>query len=403
MSLTIPTTSALADAIIAQIESKLSITVPLLPKSFSHVWAKVQAGVDIILWKYASWIFLQTLIPYATFEEVTINGKRIRPLVQLGRRIGVSDPTAATRAELVITVTVTEQTGALAAQTACLRSETGVSYRTLTAVDLDAATVTVSIRANGDQDGTGGVGTQGNLQVGDELTFAGTPANVQSTVTVASITTTASDAETGEEYRARVWATSQAKPQGGAYADYRSWAESVAGIIHAYPYTSDTPGLVDVYCEASLATADDTDGTPTAAKLTAIGVAINMDVAGKATRRPVNDAVNVQAITRTGFDVGVASLDAVADGDTSGMQTAVTAAVQEWLWSREPYIEGLSVLPRKDIVSQGEIAGVVTSVVNARGGTVGLITLAEGGVAFTYRNLEAGEKAKLADGQPVYT
>jgi len=261
----------------------------------------------------------------------------------------------------------------------------------------------VSIRANGDQDGTGGVGTQGNLQVGDELTFAGTPANVQSTVTVASITTTAADAETGEEYRARVWATSQAKPQGGAYADYRAWAESVEGIIHAYPYTSDTPGIVDVYCEASLATADDTDGTPTAAQLTAIGVAINLDVAGKATRRPVNDAVNVQSITRTGFDVGIDGLDAVADGDDASMQDAIEAALDEWFRSREPYIEGLSVFPRKDSITQAEVAGVVVSVVNARGGVVGAITIAESAVTFTARYLENGEKAKLASGQPVYT
>ena len=124
MSLSPPSIATLSTAIEAQLTSQLS-TVPLLPKSFSLVIAKVLAGVFVILWKYAGWIFLQMFVAYATMDEVTINGKRVRPLVELGRQYGVRDPTAATRAVLVVEFDVTTQSGTLPAQTALLRTETG--------------------------------------------------------------------------------------------------------------------------------------------------------------------------------------------------------------------------------------------------------------------------------------
>ncbi len=386
----IPETQAISDAIVAQIETSISQTVPILPKAFSRVVAKALAGATIILYKYAGFIFLQLFVRYATMEPTTVNGKVIRPLLEWGRLIGCPDPTPATRGEFTVSVPVNSQTGSLAAGTQLVRTETGAIYTTVAAVALSASTITATIRATPEW-----AGAVGNLIPGDKVKFANTPPNVASEVTVATQVTAGVDAETTEAYRARVFRKYQARPQGGAYADYREWAETVAGIINAYPYTSDNPGEVDIYCEASEASSGSVDGIPTGGQLTAVFDAINLDVGGKATRRPANAAINVLTITRTAFDVEFTGLEATADQDLDGLKSAIESGLDEYLRYREPYIEGLHVLPRRDRITEPAIGGVVDSIVNARGGIVTTVRLKQGADYVPAYTLEFGEKAKL--------
>jgi uncharacterized phage protein gp47/JayE len=70
------------------------------------------------------------------------------------------------------------------------------------------------------------------------------------------------DAETSNSYRARIVKRFQAKPQGGAYADYRVWVSDGARHRQHFPYTSTTPGIVDVYVEATPASSGNPDGIP---------------------------------------------------------------------------------------------------------------------------------------------
>jgi uncharacterized phage protein gp47/JayE len=402
MSLNNYTTQEVADLIIAQLESELSQSIPLLPRSFSRVLAKALSGVYILLYRYAGFMLLQQFPQHASTQPTTINGKTIIPLVEWGRLIGVGDPTEATRAELVIEVTVTEQTGTLPSASLLLRSETGVTYQTLYPVDLDAATVQVTVRAVDDEDGNDGAGVLGNLDTGDELSFVSPLANVSSIASVVSATVTAADGEDlGTTYRARVVGRMQSPPQGGAYADYRAWAEEVEGIIHAYPYTADDPGQVDVYCEASTASCGDEDGIPTADQLTAVYNSILYDDSGAQTRKPANDAVNVYPITRTAFDVEITGLDTLQAMESEAtIKANLAEALDEYLRNLEPYIEGVTTLPRRDRVTQGGVAAVVESVLNAVGASCDSIALQEEEVEISGRSLEHGEKAKL--GEPEY-
>ncbi len=81
----VPTTAALRDTIVAQIAGSISQTIPLLPKAFTRVLAAVLAAAIVIVYKYASWQFLQLFVAHATDKETEINGKKIRPLVEWGR------------------------------------------------------------------------------------------------------------------------------------------------------------------------------------------------------------------------------------------------------------------------------------------------------------------------------
>ena len=399
MSLQTPTTQSLSDTIVSQISSSLSQTIPILPKAVFRVLAKVFAGVFVLLWKYCGFIFLQLFVAYATADETTINGKIVRPLVEWGRLIGIGDPLPASQAQLKVAVAVNTQVGSLPSGAVLVFPGTGVIYQTVAAVPLNAATVSVTIRAISDQSGGDGSGDIGNLQPGDIVEFANVLPNVVGKAVVLAQVVTGADAEAIEAYRARIVTRFQSTPQGGAAADYRSWAEEVAGIINVYPYAG-MPGEVNVYVEASVASSGSADGIPTAPQRQAVADAIELDIAGIATRRPVNAAVNVLPITRTGFGLSIFALDVT---DPTTVKASIVAGTDEYFRTLEPFIVGLAALPRKDRVTQASVAAVVNDIVSSAGGTVSSVTLLENGSSINARNLVAGEKAKLLTGGVTYT
>jgi uncharacterized phage protein gp47/JayE len=380
--MTPPTTAEVSENAVAQLEASLEQTIPILPKSFNRVLAKVLAGVAVILYKYAGWIFLQLFVAHASASWVTVLGRRFRPLVEWGRLVGLGDPQPAQPTELTVAVTVLVQSGDLKTGTSLVRSDTQVIYQVLSPVALNAPTVQVRVRAVAGPGGSDGAGTVGNAPDGTVLEFANTPPNVGPQATVVTTVVQGTDAEDIEtSYRPRVLRRFQEVPQGGAYADYRIWAEGVTGIIHAYPYKG-APGEVDVYVEADPVSSGSADGIPTGAQLTAVGDAIQL-----ANRRPVGAAVNVLAITRTAYAVQITGLSPA----TAEMKALVEQGMDQHLRSREPYIDGLSVLPKIDRITTAALGGVVEQIVAAEGGQVSQITLVGGPVV----TLGHGVKAKL--------
>lgn len=391
MSLTTPTTQEINDNIIAQLEASLNQTIPLLPKSFMRVLAKALAGVFILLYKYAGFMFLQTFVRTASYAEMEINGVTVNPLLEWGRLIGTGDRTAATQAELLVNVTVENQSGSLPAGTQLVGPDNGVTYITLSSVLLNAPTVQVTIRASADQNGTGGAGTIGNLSPGATVSFANPLANVARNAAVSAQTVTGADAEAVEVYRQRIIDRFQKLPQGGAYADYELWGEGVAGILNVYPYTSDCPGQVDLYVEATTASSGSPDGIPTTAQLQAVLEAVELDDTGLASRRPAGALPNAFPITRTAFIVTVGDLEVT---DLAQARADITEAVQEYFASRAPYIAGLTVPPRTDRITASGILGVIEDVVSAEGGIFSGATVKQNGVLISLYTLGVGEKAK---------
>jgi uncharacterized phage protein gp47/JayE len=286
-------------------------------------------------------------------------------------------------------VTVKNQTGTLRAGAMLLFQDTGILYTTVFDVPLNAAEVPVTVRATT-------AGEIGDLPADSLLQFANPLANVAG-ARVVSVAVAGADAEDPEVYRARVQLRAAARPQGGAYADYREWAESVSGIVRAYPYTGTLPGTVEIYIEADEASSGSPDGIPTGPQLTAVLNAINLNnVSGKATRRPANAAPLVLPISRTEFDMTVTGLSP----SSPELQAEINLAVDEYMRTREPYIVGLSTLPRSDRITVGAVSGVVEEVTSAAGSAFSSLELSSGlglGASWT---LEAGQRAKL--GTPTY-
>lgn len=388
------TTTDISDLIIAQLESTLNQTIPLLPKSFLRVLAKALGAVFVVLYKYCGFIFLQLFVETASNELTTINGKEIRPLEQYGILVGVGSPIAAVPAEFTFRFIPILPTGAstLESGTPILSDSNGVTYVTVGDVSYGGggapAFEDVTIRAAGDQNGGNGAGTIGNLDAGSTLSFVSPPANIERDGTIQSVDVVGTDKEDVETYKSRIIARFQTPPQGGAYADYSIWGETVSGVVNVYPYTGD-PGQVDVYVEVS--TALDADGIPNAAKLTEVSDAIELEDSGLATRRPANAYVNVYAITRTAFVVDVQGL--IVDNETEA-QTSITAALQAWFLEREPYVPGWSIGVRKDQIFEAGVNGVVNDVVASLGGIFTGVAMTEAAVPFSVRILQEGEKAK---------
>ena len=393
MSLVTPTTKTINDNIIAQLEASLNQTIPLLPKSFMRVLARALAGVFILLYKYGGFTFLQIFVQTASDKETEVNGVLLTPLTEWGRLIGVGDPVAATRAELIIDITVENQVGSLPSGSQLVNTDNGVTYITIGAVLLNSATVQATIRAVSDQSGGGGEGVIGNLDPSDTVSFANPLANVARDATVASQIITGANAESTAAYRQRVIDRFQKRPQGGAYADYEEWGEEVAGITRIYPYTSDCPGQVDVFVEATVESSGSSDGIPTTSQLQAVLDSIFLDLNGLNTRRPANALVNSFPITRTGFDVTVSGL--VVD-NLAQVQTDITTALEEYFLDREPFIVGLTVPPRTDRITSSAVGGVVDDIVSAAGGVFIDATVTQNAVVVVVFSLGIGEKAKAS-------
>lgn len=386
-----PTTAAISANIVAQIEAQISQTVPFFPKAFIRVLAKALAGVYVVLFKYGSFIWLQMFVRTASDQYFTVNGQLVNPLREWGRLVGIPDPNAATQAQFTVAVTVTNQTGFLRSGSQLLGPTNGVVYLVTGDVALNAPTVQAVVTASGDQQGGDGSGTIGNLAPGAALAFANPLPNVGRDVVVVAQTVTGADGETSEGYRRRVLDRFQKRPQGGARADYEQWGEEAAGIANVYPYTSQCPGQVDLYVES----ATEPDGVPTLAQLQAVLDLVNLDQSGLATRRPATALANTFPITRAVFNVNVGGL--TVPGDLASVRDQVEDATTEYFLSRAPYIVGLDVGDRVDIITQTALGGIVDDIVSAAGGFFTSLSITKAGIATPIYVLGIGEKAKLGE------
>jgi len=174
MALVTSTTQEISDNIIASLEASLNQTIPLLPKSFARVLAKVLAALYIILFKYCGSIFLQMFVATASNKATEINGQSLTPLQEWGVLIGVGLPVAATQAQLAIAIDVTNEVGTLATGTQLVGSTNGVTYLTLGAVSLTLPSGSViSVADNGDTQARYTTSSPHGLNTGQTVTTSG--------------------------------------------------------------------------------------------------------------------------------------------------------------------------------------------------------------------------------------
>jgi len=374
------TTEEIYQQIITQLEASLGQSLQILPRSFIRVLARTLAAVTVTLYKYGNWSLLQQFVARASNDPTTVLGRTIRPLTEWGRLIGAGDPDPATPAELRVAVFVEQQGGTLPAGAQLRSPVTGAVYTTRAGVVLDDGFKTVEVRAVER-------GTAGNLEENAPLQFVNPLTGVEPVATVTGVVSTGADAEPPEDYRQRVIDRFQRRPQGGAYADYAGWGGGVEGVRRVYPYTGE-PGEVDVYVES----ATEADRVPTQAQLDAVADAIELDDSGLASRRPANAFVNTLPVEVLQFAVTVSGLDV---DDEAATQTEIDNALGAFFLSLQPFIVGLSPLPRRDRVTASTVASLVEQIAADQGGIVSGVSVSLDGSPFGLYILGEGELAAL--------
>lgn len=403
MALNIPTTQELKDQFLANFEAQLNQNSPLNDKAFLRVLSAEEGIAFTSLYKYGVYKAKQIL-------AITAFGTGLKAI---GAEYGViKKPAEAT----VLTATLPGTNGTVIPQTIdFIGDSNGVRYF------LDSA-ATIGVPTSGVAELTmtaETLGVVGNLQAGDTLSIGTQVAGAETVAIVAIITgetvailNTGADEETDEAYRTRILDEIRAVCGGGNAADYRKWAQEVAGVTRAYPYAGnpesldieDNPPERTVYIEAD--TTIDPDGIAPQSLLDEVRDTITTDPVTGLARQPMgltDDTLYVESISRTGFYIEIRGLSVSSDIEADvkdDIETALTA----YFVLIKPFVDGLdSLLDRNDKITDLTVSDVVQDVLSANGGTATAVAFGLSlGESISEYQLSPGELAKLASGGVNY-
>lgn len=381
--------------LIRSFEHEFNTQLRILPKSFIKILCKVFAGVFIVVYKLVGWYFLQMFPETADWEEVTILGVRLRPLVKLGVLFGVGEPLAGVQWRGIITIDVLTQGSVLYSGTQLKNSVTGKLYiveETKTLLQTKETVLVVCTE----------IGTAGNLEKNDTLNFVNPYGFIETEAVVLDVARVGLDNELESSYRNRVINRFRLQPQGGALADYRIWASEVPGVLNVYPYNDkEQPGGVLLYVSGISDVY--VDRVPDKGLLKKVGEACTYDPeTGRATRKPLtamldpkNDSSysNVKPITVAVFDVVITGISGIAPADFAQV---VKPALQNYFLDRDLYIRGLSDdNNRTNVISKNHVITVINQTAVSVKAIFETAEMQKNRNVTTLYTLDNGELAKL--------
>lgn len=188
----------------------------------------------------------------------------------------------------------------------------------------------------------------------DELTCLRPIVNINDTITVTSVVTNPTDAESIESYRIDVLEGIRLLSQGGSPYDYRLWALVIPEIRTVYPYVvQNTPGNIKIYVEATPEASDPLEavGAPTQATMDAYylndaGVetgALIWDDERNVGRKPLT-VNNITIASVIPIDVNI---EFTGLSDESILPTIKTA-LEDLVYNIRPFIAGAQSIATKN-------------------------------------------------------
>lgn len=226
-------------------------------------------------------------------------------------------------------------------------------------------------------------GTGSRLSVSDTLTSTSPLINVGLTATVTTESVIPNDAETTEEYRAKVLSSFQSLPSGDNGVSYREQGSvNISGVQNIYPYaTSGAANEIDIYVEAILADSTDGKGTPTSTIMTAVETAL-------ATIQGITVwQINYYPVTLKQIDVNINMTGLTAL--TTAQQALVLNAINNFLFKARPFIASIDALSsRSDIIGAFNIAPAIAAAIP--GVPFGLVTFNVNSVSETTYQFDNG-------------
>jgi len=390
------TLQELKDQFLANLEAALNLTTPLNDKAFNRVLAAAQAIGGKSLQNYAAYQLKQMLAITAFGDGLDL----------LGAEYGVIRKAAEAT---VIEADLPGTNGTVISQNIdFIGSPNGMRYFLDSSATIGIPTSGVAELSMTAEE----PGVAGNLQIGDELNIGTQVAGAETVATVTAITNTGADEETDESFRIRILDAIRNITGGGNAADYRAWAEEVAGVARAYPYAGkpvallleSTPPDRTIYVQAE--TSIDVDGIAPQSLLDEVRTSITTDPVTGLARQPLgltDDTLFVVSITRTAFYVQINNLSISSDLEAKA-KSEIQTALSDYFQRIKPYVDGLdSIVDRNDKITDLTVSDVVADVLSSNGGTADSVAFSDVmGDSLPAYQLSQGELAKLASGGITY-
>lgn len=238
-----PTLTDLRKQVASEIASAVSGSDPLLRYSNLNITGTAQAGLAHLHYGYLDWIAKQA-VPWTSTDEYLVGWGALKNTTQ-------KDATFASGSVIYTGVAGYE----LDSGTSIVLGD-GTTYTT-TSSGIVGANGTVTVSATADV-----AGAAGNCASGVVMTLGTAVTGIQSGGVAATAFTGGADQETEDAFQARVIAAYKASPQGGAKADYVTWATAVSGVTRAWTLPNGFgAGTVVVYVMFDVANATN-DGFP---------------------------------------------------------------------------------------------------------------------------------------------
>jgi len=332
----IPSIQSLYTSILGNIETEFGVELDPNGKAFLRALAMVQAGK---LWlEYLGIADVQANV-WPTTASSEANGGTL----EWFGRIKNMSPQQGTQGQYIVNVTGSAGE-TIDASTTFKSDDSSTSPGYLFVLDnaytLSGSGDTITLRALT-------VGTIAVLKAADTLTCTQPLININTGVSVASVSISPVDAETIEQFRSRVVETYQLQPQGGAAADYRLWGREAAGVAQIYPYAVDGEAdTVAVYVEAILADSvgPPHKGVPTSTILDAVTAIM----AASNGLKPLG-VMPVQVNAVTVKDVNITFTGSTGTpGISADQQVLITAGLTEAIALIRPFIPGADIITKRN-------------------------------------------------------
>jgi hypothetical protein len=392
MPLNIPTTKEIKDRNLANLESNLGQTAPVTYKAFLRVLAAMEAMGQTELYKYAAERTKQNLALTASGAD----------LDTIGAEFGIIRK-AAEAAILTITLPAVNGT-VIPATVDYVGTLNNVRYIPTASVVASGGVATSNVVAQT-------LGVLGNLQVSDTMTIGTQIAGAETVATVITVVNVGAEEETDDVYRLRILFAIRSTAGGGNATDHKIWAEEVAGVARAFPYTgepdgsppgisaSSVPGSRTVFIEADASI--DPDGIPPAALLDEVRDTINTDPVTGKSRPPLgleDSTLYVEAITRTEIFILITNFDP-GTGVEATIKAEIETALTQYFLGIVMFVPAVD-LPqdRNDLITKLTLSDVVQDILTANNASAELIefglTTGVGTPLDSYQLVE-GELVKL--------
>jgi len=300
-----PTLQQLLDRIQSDIESRLPGSDPRLRTTLLGILARAHAGSAHGLYGFLDYLSRQIVPSTADAEYLELHANWW----------GITRLAAAAATG---NVDFTGTDGSVIPAGTTLQRSDGVQYTTDAEATIASGTATAAVTAV-----EGGQTT--NASAAQKLTLVSPVAGVNSSATVATGGLTGgTDIETDDALRTRLQQLVQRRPQGGAIADYETWAMEIAGVTRVWVFSSwSGAGTVGLFFVRD----NDASIIPDAGEVATVQAYIDA-------RRPVTAAFTAYAPVAVPVAMTIS-----LNPNTSTVQAAVTAELQD-LFSRTDVEDG---------------------------------------------------------------